>query len=212
MKNELILSRDAYPELITCLESMGFSLKFSGTLDKVTYPIRNHADLLYCRLKDGEVFTGDSEKLRDTYPGDCIYNAFSTGRYFIHDLGITDPELLKRAEELELIPVSVRQGYSNCSIVPVDEGSIITYDRGISVKARAAGIDVLEIEPGHVELEGYDTGFLGGASGKAGDTIVFNGDLSEHPDFGRICSFIEERGLRVRFFEGLPLKDIGSVI
>ena len=66
MKNELILSRDAYPELVACLESMGFSLRFSGTLDKVAYPIRNHADLLYCRLKDGEVFTGDSEKLRDT--------------------------------------------------------------------------------------------------------------------------------------------------
>ena len=44
------------------------------------------------------------------------------------------------------------------------------------------------------------------------NTVYFNGDLSAHPDCRRICDFIEGHGLHVRYFEGEPLTDIGSVI
>jgi hypothetical protein len=94
----------------------------------------------------------------------------------------------------------------------VDEDSIITYDRGIAKAAEAAGINVLTVDPGHVELPGYDTGFIGGTSGRVGDEIIFNGDLSAHPDCQAIRQFIEERGLKVRYFSGYPLRDIGSII
>jgi hypothetical protein len=73
-------------------------------------------------------------------------------------------------------------------------------------------MDVLMITPGHILLPGYDTGFIGGASGRIGDTVIFNGDLSAHPDSDRIIRFIEDRGLKVRWFPEWPLKDIGSII
>ncbi len=63
-----------------------------------------------------------------------------------------------------------------------------------------------------MELPGYDTGFIGGTSGRVGDEIIFNGDLSAHPDCQAIRQFIEERGLKVRYFSGYPLRDIGSII
>ena len=45
-----------------------------------------------------------------------------------------------------------------------------------------------------------------------GDTVYFNGDLTAHPDSETIISFIEKRGLKVRWFAGRPLTDIGSIL
>ena len=211
MKNKVIISKDAGEELKAYLEDKAQVIVFGG-IDTVAEPIRNHPDLVYCRLKEDAIFLGNEQLLAPDYPGDIIYNGFSTGKYFIHDLKHTDEELLKAVDELGLIKVNVKQGYACCSIVPVDEDSIITADRGIARAAEAAGIAVLTVGPGHVELPGYDTGFLGGTSGRVGDEILFNGDLSAHPDFDTIREFIESRGLQIKYFESYPLRDIGSII
>ncbi len=73
-------------------------------------------------------------------------------------------------------------------------------------------IDLLLIEKGHVALEGFEYGFLGGASGCVEDTVYFNGDLSVHPDFERIRDFIRAHGYSLKYFEGETLADIGSII
>ncbi len=211
MRNKVIISKDAGEELKAYLEDKAQVIVFGG-IGTVAEPIRNHPDLIYCRLKKDAIFLGDEQRLTPEYPGDILYNGFSTGKYFIHDLKHTDEQLLKAVNELGLIPVNVKQGYACCSIVPVDEDSIITADRGIARAAEAAGIRVLTVEAGHVELPGYDTGFLGGTSGRVEDEIVFNGDLSAHPDYEAIRDFIGSRGLKVKFFESYPLRDIGSII
>lgn len=211
MRNKVIVSKDAYKPVTDYLAEIA-DVEFFEPLDNVAEPVKNHPDLLYCRLDEEVVFKGRPELLSEEYPSDIIYNAFSTGKYFIHDLKHTDKVLLGCAEAMELTPVNVKQGYACCSIVPVDEDSIITYDRGIAKAAEAAGMNVLVVEPGHVELPGYDTGFIGGTSGKVGDEIIFNGDLSVHPDFEAIREFIEAKGLKVKYFEGYPLRDIGSII
>lgn len=211
MRNKVIVSAQAGEELKEYLRKKADLILFYP-IDNVHEPVRCHPDLVYCRLKDDIIFMGNEMLLRPEYPGDIIYNGFSTGKYFIHDLKHTDRQLLKAAEDLGLITVNVKQGYACCSIVPVDEDSIITYDRGIAGACEAAGLNLLTVEPGHVELPGYDTGFIGGTSGKVGDEIIFNGDLSAHPDYTGIVEFIEERGLKVKYFEGYPLRDIGSII
>lgn len=211
MKNKVIVSRDAGKELKNHLSEKADLMIFEP-IDTVAEPVRCHPDLVYCRLKEDIIFMGNERLLKPVYPGDIIYNGFSTGKYFIHDLKHTDAELLKAVNELGLIPVNVKQGYSCCSIVPVDEDSIITADRGIAKAAEAAGLKVLTVEPGHVELPGYDTGFLGGTSGRVGDEIIFNGNLSAHPDHEAIRDFIESRGLRIKYFENYSLRDIGSII
>lgn len=211
MRNNVIVSKDAGEELVKYLKERAEVTLF-GPLDNVAKPIRNHPDLVFCRLSDDVVFEGNPGKLGPKYPDDIIYNGFSTGKYFIHDLKQTDPELLRTAKDLGLRLVNVRQGYACCSIVPVDEDSIITYDRGIAKAAETAGLNVLLVVPGFVELPGYDTGLIGGTSGRVGDEIIFNGDLSAHPDHEAIREFIESRGLRLKYFEGYPLRDIGSII
>ena len=73
-------------------------------------------------------------------------------------------------------------------------------------------MNVLLVEPGFVKLRGANTGFIGGASGRIDDKIVFNGDLSAHPNFREITGFIEERGLGCKWFGSYELEDIGSII
>ena len=109
--------------------------------------------------------------------------------------------------------IGCRQGYTKCSTVVVDSRSLITADQGIAAAcSKAEDLDVLLVQEGHVALEGYDTGFIGGASGRVGDEIIFNGDLSAHPDFQKIKDFIEERGLECKWLPEYPLTDIGTIM
>ena len=94
------LSRLASPSLQRFLQSNGFQLKSLNV--PVVYPeISTHADILLCQLglwEKAQVFHGDPEKLTRNYPGNIRYNAVCTGKYFIHNLRYTDPDLLAAAE------------------------------------------------------------------------------------------------------------------
>ena len=189
-------------------------IKWLKPAENVDLAISCHPDILYCHLAEGRVFHGDMDRLGPKYPADILYNACSTGKYFIHNLKHTAPELLAAADDLGLIKIDVAQGYTRCSVLPVDENSVITYDRGIAAACalRASAPDVLLVSPGQIGLPGYATGFIGGTGGRIGDTIVFNGDLSVHPDFENIKKFIESRGLECIWTKDCPLTDIGSII
>lgn len=210
-KSRIYISEAACRPLIEYLSKEGHELVF--TREVISSPIGRHPDILYCHLGGGKVFHGVSEKLGSVYPSDCIYNGCSTGKFFIHNLHVTDPQLLMAADNMGLIKIHVSQGYARCSALPVDENSIITFDGGIARACRQQkGPEVLLVEPGHVLLEGYGCGFIGGTGGRIGNKIVFNGDLSAHPDFEAIKDYVLARGLDLIYFENFPLTDIGSVV
>lgn len=212
------LSSLAHPYLRSYLENSGYVIRTFPGLCTVSSLVDNHPDVLLCKLgakPESPIYEGVSDKLSPVYPNDCRYNAACTGKFFIHKLDISDSELLVAAkvncgDELKL--VDVRQGYTKCSTVIVDEESIITYDKGIAKPCEMAGMNVLLVEPGFVKLRGADTGFIGGASGRVSDEIVFNGDLSAHPNLKKITAFIEARGLGCKWFDSYELEDIGSII
>lgn len=211
--SKIHVSPQAGNSLIKYAKECGHDVCFFTPLNNVSKSISCHPDLLLCKLyPGGKVFHGDPDLLRPGYPEETIFNACSTGRYFIHNLNHTERSLLDAARDSGLHMINVRQGYAKCSIVEVDESSIITYDDGIADACTKAGIDVLKVSPGNVVLPGYNTGFIGGASGKIGSSVVFNGDLSRHPDFLRIVDYIKSRGLDCVYFDDYPLTDIGSVI
>lgn len=207
------LSGNASPQLIEYLKD--YDLRFVDSQDIVSSGISDHADVFYCRLgcrDDAEVLAAEPTELAPGYPAEAAFNAACTGRYFIHKTDITSSRLLAAAKEKGMELIDVRQGYCKCSTVIVDEESIITYDKAIAAPCQAAGMSVLLVSPGHVKLRGYDTGFIGGASGRCGGEIIFNGDLTAHPDHENIIEFIESRGLTCRWFSDYPLTDIGSII
>jgi len=154
--------------------------------------------------------TGSGE-LAASYPQDIAYNAVITKDYFLHRTSHTNPLLLLHSQSAGKKIIPVKQGYSKCSTVVVNDNTLITSDQGIYHSAKDF-MNLLLVQPGHVLLEGFDSGFLGGASGVIGDTVIFHGDLSRHPDFLRIKAFLEAAQKKLLYFDGFPLTDIGSIL
>lgn len=151
--------------------------------------------------------------LKSRYPEDAAYNAVVTGQHLIHKLNSTNTLVLQHCIYSGMALVNVKQGYSKCSTVVVDDNHLISSDHGICrTVGNLSGIDILPIQSGFVELEGFDYGFLGGCSGVIGDTLVFHGDLSRHPDFIKIKEFARAAGKKLLYFTDFPLRDIGSIL
>jgi hypothetical protein len=149
--------------------------------------------------------------LQERYPYTIPYNAAVVGNYVIHNFEHTDETIKNLIKKKELIPIDINQGYSKCNIAIVDDHSIITSDKGIYKTLLNYPIDVLLIQPGHIQLSHMSYGFIGGCCGKVEDQLVFYGDISKHPDFERIYKFIKDRNIKIKWFD-FPLEDIGSII
>ncbi len=206
------ISGDAGEEIVSYIKAQGYEPVFieGQAAGQEKNPIGSHPDLYMCHLGP-YIFHGEKELVGSSYPSDSIYNAASTGRFFIHNLSITDSKLLVEAKKLGLTLIDVKQGYTKCNTCIVDDSSIITSDAGIARACRGM-LDVCLISPGSIELKGFKYGFIGGASGRIDDEIIFNGNLNAHPDAERITEFIYSRGLKIKQFEAYSLTDIGSII
>ena len=212
MKRDIFISEKASEWLKNKIIQMGYGVRaVSGAVPR----IGDHADLYHCRLgadTDAPVYSIDPVLVGSAYPEDCICNAACTGKYFIHRLDITDKDLLETADDLGMTMIDVPQGYTKCSVLVVDDDSIITSDRGIEKSCTKAGMDVLLIRPGNIVLDGFKYGFIGGASGRIEDMILFEGDITAHPDYETIYGFITSRGLDIEYNTDMTLTDIGSII
>ena len=213
---KIYIAENANQILKDYLHGLGYDLELVSSHGLIDPAIACHPDVFYCRLgigADAPLISAQEEELGSGYPSEAAFNAACTGRYFIHNLKATAPRLLASARDAGMELIHVPQGYAKCSTVIVDERSVITYDRGIGKACTAVNdLEVLLVSPGHILLPGYKTGFIGGCSGRIEDEIIFNGDLSTHPDFKAIRDFIESRGLKCTWFSEYPLTDIGSIV
>ena len=235
------LSKLAKPPLIEYLKEQGYDLFFVGNQrpghprfeSNVDPRINTHADIYMCQLgvwEEAGLYMGDADELGAEYPADAIFNCVCTKDFFIHNLEHTNHDLADAAmiwrENLafqsgerhgQTVAVNVKQAYTRCNLLPIDNSSFITSDAGIAKALEPTEADVLLIRPGHVLLPGYPYGFLPGTAGciftKAKEKVVlFNGDLSAHPDSKAILSFIQKRNIYPVWFRGYPLEDIGSIL
>ncbi|MBQ2747412.1 MAG: hypothetical protein IJF28_02945, partial [Firmicutes bacterium] len=135
------VSELASEELAGFLREEGYVVKTVKSTDKVYGEVSAHPDIYMTRLGAGSespVFHGDTEKLGFRYPENIIYNAAICGRYIIHNLKYTSPDLLNTARKYikenyssDMVEIHTKQGYTKCNIVVVDETHIITEDEGI---------------------------------------------------------------------------------
>lgn len=151
--------------------------------------------------------------LSSKYPNDIAYNVARLNNYAIHNFNFTDEKLkwyLKK-EKIELI--QVKQGYSKCSLAIVDEVSGITSDKMIYESLRKRGMEILLIQPGHIKLEGYNYGFIGGSTGSYSKTkIFFTGNLENHPDKDSIKLFLKKHDLEILYLSNNKVEDLGTII
>lgn len=218
------MSHDANPLLQKYIRDKGHQTCLIPDIPVVYPEVSAHADLYMCKLgalPSSPVHSiGSLEELGFKYPNNIKYNGVCMGDYFIHTLKYTAPSLLEEISRLNYNLINTNQGYTKCNMVLVSNNSAITSDIGIynSIQnffmqnKHLKPLNLLLINKGHVLLKGFSYGFLGGASGRIGNEIVFNGNLEAHPDFHSIFQFIKDQGLTIKYFEEYPLEDIGSII
>lgn len=156
-------------------------------------------------------FLESSNSLEDTYPNNIGLNALITKNYFVHNLKYTDPTLLK--EQFNKTLISVKQGYTKCSILPVSEKAIITNDSGIASKLLKYDFDVLLIPYGDIILPGFDYGFIGGVGGLiTPNTMAFFGNLSYYKYGKDILKFLKKYHVEPVYLSNSKLYDRGSLL
>ena len=139
-----------------------------------------------------------------TYPYDVPYNVAGLSGVAVANTEFTDDEIKKYVEI-----INVKQGYAKCSLCITGDKSVITEDKGIAKILTEKGFDVCEVTTGEVELEGYDNGFIGGASGFDGEKIYFCGDITFHKDYHKIKKFTDREIVCLK--KG-RLVDIGTLV
>jgi len=168
------------------------------------------------RLKDKLVkigfFVYETEKeIAGNYPDDIKLNVAVMGDLVFGNMSYTDKNALNLLSDKE--PVTVKQGYTKCSVLVVSENAAITDDETIYRKMSEKGIDSLLISKGDISLPGHGYGFIGGASGKISENeVVFFGDITRHKDFSLIFAFLQKHGCSLRCTDNGPLRDIGGII
>ena len=153
-----------------------------------------------------------SEKsLERSYPSDIILNALILKDYFIHTLAYTDENLFN--SQISKITVNVPQGYTKCSVLPINENALITSDKGIYKVLKEYDFDILLLPPGDILLPSLDYGFIGGTGGMiSNNRIAFFGELDYYKYGNEVKSFLSRHGVSPIYLKKGKLIDRGSLI
>lgn len=223
------------------IKSLGFNI-IENEFNINTYDeISAHTDIYYLKVGD-VVFASPEKKnilpegvvncvteIGKTYPLDIPYNVGIIGKNAVHNFKYTDNIVKFYLQRHEYNLISVEQGYANCSMVVLNDNSCIVSDIGIAKALLDNGIDVLYVSEPDIKLLKrtnsiftkqnqmsfeYSSmqGFIGGAMTVIDDTVILFGDISKLVNGNKIKKFIESKGLKFHYFEGLDVIDYGGVL
>lgn len=216
-----------YPQVLSALTDLRLRTLSVIECKDVLFPLRNHSDMLFSYLGSGKFAVENSQTVLSdeikALGGFCSDDSVVLGSSYPDDVKLNFCLIGNNAIGLDckyiesFLPnktfLKVKQGYTKCSCVPVDENSLITDDCSVYSACRNVGLDVLLVSKGSVRLEGLDYGFVGGCCGKIDKGILaFCGDIRTHTDYVQINSFLRERNVYPLSLFGGDLLDIGSLI
>lgn len=223
------------------LKSKGLEL-IENEFNLNTYDeISSHPDIYYLKVGE-TVFSAPEKKgklpfntvncvteIGKKYPTDVPYNVLIVGNNAIHNFKYTDNIVKFYLERHGYNLINVEQGYSNCSTVVLNDSSCITSDIAIAKVLMDNGIDTLFVSEPDIKLKKRTNiifekqsqmsfedstmqGFIGGACMVLGDTFVIFGDINNLVNGNKIRKFVEKKGLKLHYFEGLDVVDYGGVL
>lgn len=167
----------------------------------------DRSELVKILTNEGYTVIISKENQSNVYPGDVNLCAACCGDIIIHNRKYTDPHII----DIGLEYINVKQGYSRCSCLCLND-SLITSDKGIAAAAERNGIETLLINDNGIILEGYDKGFIGGASFVSDTTVYFTGDVDKHVDADKLKEFIAKHNYKICCLTTEQLFDIGGAI
>lgn len=229
MKNAIIDSR-ASAKTVDALEKLGLNVVKTPQMTTVHTTICGHSDIMVFKtdknqiiaeptvfdyfknnLPDVEVMPGKIV-LKEKYPFDIAYNAALVGKNLFCIEKYTDTAILDFADKNGIRIINTKQGYAKCSICIVSGDAIITADKNIKTAAEKNNIDVLMIDDSTVKLDGFEHGFIGGATGLISENVIaVNGDINKLADCNKIVDFCKTHKTEVLSLNNGPIIDIGSI-
>ena len=209
-----IVMSGEYPELVRALEARGYEVIPTKRVMCFHQPEQLHADMQILRIRD-RIFTLDTCRRKPSrdYPNNVLLNCLYLGNRLYGKLSAIDETVLEYCKEQGIELVNVNQGYTRCSTLVVNDNAVITADPSVEKAMKQNGVEVLRISQGQIRLKGFDYGFIGGCSGRIGNTIFIFGNIKKHSDFGAINRFIINHNSNIEILcEDMPLTDIGGAV
>lgn len=197
------------------------------------FPVNTHADMLvfvidktiFCYedyyLENRKIFNVAenegyeivfvSKRCGKNYPDDVGLNIFRMGRVLFANLSYIANEIVEYANENGYALVNTNQGYAACSTLVLNDENAITADKSIYKAIKSQGKNVTLISPNGIQLDGYNCGFIGGASCVIDKTVYFFGNIKNHPSYDIICGIIIDLGMAFKIISSLDVYDFGGI-
>lgn len=159
------------------------------------------------------LFMESETELGDLHPYDIPFNNFRLRNALV--CGMSADYLIQAYADYEdLLKIHVKQQYTKCSTIIVNEYAVITSDESIGKAMRKNGFDVLTVKyHNQIGLNGFTHGLIGGCAGKISeDTIVFTGDLDSYKNNNDIRDFCMNHGVYCLSLSNDPLYDYGGIL
>lgn len=221
---------DKYPQFVDSIKKMGHRAVKSDIIDIFHIPEQKHADMQILPVNNDIFILNECTNLKDklydnnlffckkkagkVYPKNILLNFLFLNNILYGKLSAIDDNLLEYCRNHNINTINVNQGYTRCSTLIVNENAVITSDISIEKVLKSNGVDVLRISAGNIVLDGFDYGFIGGASGKLDEsTVIFFGNVENHPDFNKIEQFCKTHNSNIEILcKDMPLTDIGGIV
>ena len=221
---------DKYTCFVKEIENLGHTVIASDTVNIFPIPEQKHADMQILPIKNDIFILNEcislSKRIQNNklifcnkgagkkYPENILLNFIYLNNTLYGKLFSIDKNLLDYCIKNNIKTVNVNQGYASCSTLVINNNAAVTSDLSIEKALKNNGVEVLLISVGNIVLDGYDYGFIGGASGKIDEnTVVFFGNIKSHPDYKKIESFCEKHNVSIKTLcENMPLTDIGGIV
>lgn len=227
----VIIDYRASKDTFDALLKMGFNIIKTPKLNSVYDAICGHADIMFHKINDNEavceprvydyfhlklpemkIAKGETI-LNEKYPYDIAYNVCSVSNKIFCNIPNTEKEILKRYEAMGYDIIHINQGYAKCSICVVSDNAIITADKGICRVAEKNEVDVLMVDDIDIKLNGFEHGFIGGATGLISkNKLAINGNIERYRDCTKIIDFCNKYNVEVISLNDAEIVDIGSII
>lgn len=218
----IIIADKRIPEIAkTKLSSYGEVIEFE-TKGIVYDAISGHPDIFFCQTPDMLFVAKNcpekyvklldvnkikykfgSSNLGNIHPKTSHYNAVFAGKYLIHNLKITDNEIIKYAvNQSGIQQVNVKQSYTRCNLISVKD-VFLTSDIGIFNKLKSMGERIFYVESEAIFLYGFNNGFFGGCCGVIYDKLFVLGSLSNIKGSDNLTDILSRKGVDIiELFDG----------
>ena len=216
-------------QIIQNLNMYGIKIAVTKPVEKLIPYEQYHADLQMLVIDDIAFIPQESKYLEEVakrfflkpvvcdpiggeYPANVALNAALIGNKLMCREASLSEKVKSYCNEKGIEILDVKQGYTNCSTLVLNENAIITADVGIHRVAAQNSIESLLIRPGFISLTGADYGFIGGASMVVGDKVLFFGDINTHPDSKKIIDFTNKNDMHSVSLTNDKLTDLGGAV